>query len=123
MLELTRTSLGTQRFEAEVRRGAALTRGRGDRRGARVRDERRARVRFRRGARSRRADRPKTTGLTDRQREVLDLLVAGLSNKEIAARLGISPKTVMHHTTAIYQVLGVRGRAEAAVAAVRMQTQ
>ena len=50
------------------------------------------------------------------------LLGEGMSNKEIAARLGISPKTVMHHTVAIYRVLGVRGRAEAAVAAVRMQT-
>ena len=65
---------------------------------------------------------PEHTNLTGRQREVLDLLVAGLSNKEIATRLGISPKTVMHHTVAIYRVLGVRGRAEAAVAAVRMQT-
>ena len=59
------------------------------------------------------------TALTGRQREVLQLLVAGLGNKEIAKRLRVSPKTVMHHTTAIYRALGVRGRAEAAVVAVR----
>ena len=57
--------------------------------------------------------------LTNRQREVLALLVSGLGNKEIAARLGVSTKTVMHHTTAIYRTLGVRGRAEAAVLAIR----
>ena len=62
-------------------------------------------------------------GLTRRQREVLDLLVEGLSNKEIAARLDVSPKTVMHHTMAIYRALGVRGRAEAAVVAIRLQTE
>jgi predicted ATPase/DNA-binding NarL/FixJ family response regulator len=57
--------------------------------------------------------------LTDRQHEVLLLLAAGLGNKEIATRLGVAPKTVMHHTTAIYRVLGVRGRSEAAAYAVR----
>lgn len=57
--------------------------------------------------------------LTDRQRDVLTLLARGLRNKEIASELGVSPKTVMHHTTAIYRALGVRGRAEAAAYAVR----
>jgi predicted ATPase/DNA-binding NarL/FixJ family response regulator len=57
--------------------------------------------------------------LTDRQLDVLRLLVTGLGNKEIAAELGISAKTVMHHTTAIYRALRVRGRAEAAVVAIR----
>ena len=122
MLELTRTSLGTRRFEAEVRRGAALTRAEAID-AARAWAENAA-LAFDSAEEPAPIDQPvEDDGLTDRQREVLDLLVAGLSNKEIAARLGISPKTVMHHTTAIYQVLGVRGRAEAAVAAVRMQTQ
>jgi DNA-binding CsgD family transcriptional regulator len=56
--------------------------------------------------------------LTPREREVLALLARGMSNAEIGASLGVSPKTVMHHTVAIYRKLGVRGRAEAAVRAV-----
>jgi len=43
---------------------------------------------------------------------VVKLLARGLTNKEIAQTLGITPKTVMHHTVAIYQSLGVRGRSE-----------
>ncbi len=64
---------------------------------------------------------PEATGLTAREGEVLRCLADGLSNKEIAARLGISQKTVTNHTTAIYRKLGVRNRAEAAVAAVRLE--
>jgi DNA-binding CsgD family transcriptional regulator len=59
-------------------------------------------------------------GLTARERDVLTLVAQGLSNKDIAADLGVAPKTVMHHSMAIYRKLGVRGRAEAAVAAVRL---
>lgn len=51
--------------------------------------------------------------LTAREQEVLTLLVAGGTNKEISATLGISPKTVMHHTSNIYRKLEVRGRAQA----------
>jgi DNA-binding NarL/FixJ family response regulator len=58
-------------------------------------------------------------GLTGRQHEVLCLMVAGFGNREIAARLGISTKTAMHHTTAIYRTLGVRGRSEAIALALR----
>ena len=58
-------------------------------------------------------------GLTDRQLQVVQLLVGGLTNKEIARRLGVTPKTVMHHTVAIYQRLGVRGRSEAVAWAIR----
>ena len=58
-------------------------------------------------------------GLTDRQLQVVQLMVAGLTNKEIARRLGVTPKTVMHHTVAIYQRLGVRGRSEAVAWAIR----
>jgi non-specific serine/threonine protein kinase len=58
-------------------------------------------------------------GLTGRQREILTLLAHGLSNKEIAAQLGISPKTVMHHTGSLYHRLGVHNRAEAAALAGR----
>ncbi|WP_109472906.1 LuxR C-terminal-related transcriptional regulator [Ornithinimicrobium cavernae] len=51
--------------------------------------------------------------LTPRELEVLTLLSSGQTNREIAATLGISPKTVMHHTSRIYRKLAVRGRAEA----------
>ncbi len=57
--------------------------------------------------------------LTARQVEVLRLLAAGLSNKEIATTLGVTPKTVMHHTVAVYRTLGVRGRSEAIATAFR----
>lgn len=59
--------------------------------------------------------------LTARQLEVLRLLAAGLTNKEIASELGVRAKTVMHHTAAIYRELGVRGRGEAAALAFRAQ--
>jgi DNA-binding CsgD family transcriptional regulator len=55
--------------------------------------------------------------LTSREGEVLDLVRAGESNAQIAARLFISPKTVEHHVGRILTKLGVRTRAEAAVAA------
>jgi len=48
--------------------------------------------------------------LTAREREVIPLLVAGLRNQDIAARLGIGEGTVRHHLTAIYAKLGVPGR-------------
>jgi predicted ATPase/DNA-binding CsgD family transcriptional regulator len=50
--------------------------------------------------------------LTSRQLEVMGLLARGLSNKDIAAVLGVSPKTVMNHTVAIYRKLQLRGRTE-----------
>jgi predicted ATPase/DNA-binding CsgD family transcriptional regulator len=59
--------------------------------------------------------------LTARELLVLAHLVAGRRNKEIATLLGITPKTVMHHSVAIYRKLGVRSRAEAAVRALREQ--
>jgi DNA-binding NarL/FixJ family response regulator len=55
--------------------------------------------------------------LTRRERQVLELLARGYSNAAIAAQLDLSVKTVMHHTSAIYRKLGVRGRAEAIAAA------
>ena len=60
-----------------------------------------------------------TSSLTPRQIEVVQLLASGLRNKEIAEALELTPKTVMHHLTGIYRVLGLRGRSEATAWAYR----
>lgn len=52
--------------------------------------------------------------LTVRQQDVLRLIRAGMSNKAIAARLGLTESTVKVHANALYRALGVRTRAEAA---------
>jgi DNA-binding CsgD family transcriptional regulator len=57
--------------------------------------------------------------LTKREREVLDLLAEGLTNRELAERLFLTRKTVEHHVHSILLKLGLRSRAEAAAYAVR----
>lgn len=57
--------------------------------------------------------------LTERQRDVLRLVVAGLSNQEIADRLIISLPTVRFHVSTILSKLGAANRAEAAALAVK----
>ena len=52
--------------------------------------------------------------LTQREVEVLSLIAQGLSNREIAIRLVISPKTAEHHVSQILSKIGARSRAEAA---------
>jgi DNA-binding CsgD family transcriptional regulator/tetratricopeptide (TPR) repeat protein len=59
-------------------------------------------------------------GLTGRQVEVLGLLVEGLSDAEIAARLSLSVRTVGHHVSAVLGKLGVGSRREAAAAATQL---
>jgi RNA polymerase sigma factor (sigma-70 family) len=55
--------------------------------------------------------------LTPREREILESLAAGLSNKEIGEKLFLSEKTVKHYMTNILQKLQVRNRVEAALLA------
>lgn len=57
--------------------------------------------------------------LTPREREVLTLVVAGMANKQIARRLGISEKTVKGHLTNLFQRIGVTDRTQAALWAER----
>ena len=54
------------------------------------------------------------TSLSAREREVLTLLAAGRSNREIAERLVVSPHTVARHVEHIYAKLGVSNRTAAA---------
>jgi two-component system, LuxR family, response regulator FixJ len=56
--------------------------------------------------------RARVESLTERQRQVLDLAVAGLSNKEIAERLGISFRTVENHRAWMMERMGARNLAE-----------
>ncbi len=58
--------------------------------------------------------------LTGREREVLDLIAEGSTNREIAERLFLSPHTVKEHTSALYRKLSARNRAEAVQRAQRI---
>lgn len=60
------------------------------------------------------------TDLTSRQVEILAMLCEGLSNKEIALRLGLALITVKMHVSAIFRSLGVVNRTQAALAARRL---
>ncbi len=52
-------------------------------------------------------------GISDRELEVLGLLVSGQSNKEIAANLFVSPNTVKTHVSRLYEKLDVSRRTQA----------
>jgi two-component system, NarL family, response regulator YdfI len=60
-----------------------------------------------------------TEPLTAREREVLQMVAAGLGNKEIAARLGISEHTVKFHVASILGKLGAESRTEAVALGIR----
>ena len=63
--------------------------------------------------------RPEEVGLTDRQSQVLALMVRGLSNRDIAEQLQLSEGTVKIHVTAIFRALDVNSRTQALVAVAR----
>ncbi len=57
--------------------------------------------------------------LTRREREIVEAILTGCSNREIAQRYGISEETVKHHLSSVYAKLGVSNRLELALLAVR----
>jgi two-component system response regulator DesR len=59
-------------------------------------------------------------GLSERERRVLELASSGATNREIAARIHLSPHTVKEHLTSLYRKLGARNRAEAVQRAQRL---
>jgi two-component system NarL family response regulator len=62
---------------------------------------------------------PAAPGLSDRELEVLRLLVTGYDNGQIGTQLHLSAGTIKHHVSSILEKLGVDNRVQAAVAAVR----
>ena len=58
--------------------------------------------------------------LTTREKEVFELLVSGLTTKEIASSLKISEKTVRNHISNVMQKLGVKGRANAVIELLKL---
>jgi DNA-binding NarL/FixJ family response regulator len=65
------------------------------------------------------ATRAPKSDLTPREREILSLIVKGLSNKQIGQALGISEGTVKSHVNEILSRMGVEDRTQAAVAAIQ----
>jgi len=59
--------------------------------------------------------------LTERERQILELVGGGLTNREIGQRLSLAEKTVKHYMTNILQKLHVRSRVEAALLAQKKQ--
>ena len=62
---------------------------------------------------------PPVAALSSRQREILDMLVRGLSNRDMADLLGISVTVVKEHITSLYAKLGAANRTEAVAIALR----
>ena len=58
--------------------------------------------------------------LTNREKEVFDLLIENQTTKEIAYNLNISEKTVRNHISNVIQKLGVKGRAQAVLELIRL---
>jgi DNA-binding NarL/FixJ family response regulator len=60
------------------------------------------------------------TRLSERERQVLEMIAVGATNREIAERLFLSPHTVKDHTSALYRKIGARNRAQAILRAQRL---
>ncbi len=88
--------------------------------GAVARLAQRARLTLTGATRQAPADPATALGLTSRERDVLHLVAAGRTNRQIAAELFISPKTASVHVSNILGKLGVSGRGEAAAVAHRL---
>ena len=58
-------------------------------------------------------------GLSDRESEVLEALCQGMSNKEIAEVLFVSPETIKSHVSTLIGKLGVKDRTQAVISAIR----
>ena len=71
--------------------------------------------------RASRREQPTTFDLTERQLEVLDLMISGLSNQEIASRLGVRESTVKYHVSSILSRFGASSRTEAVSLALRQR--
>ena len=67
------------------------------------------------------ANEPKDIGydLTEREREVLGLMIEGLNNTQIAGKLTVSPSTIKSHVSNILSKLSVASRTEAVTLAIR----
>jgi DNA-binding CsgD family transcriptional regulator len=123
--EAARARLGVAEALAEERPGVSLGEAKlalatFDRLGA-ARDADRAAELVRRLGGGTRPGPRRTSALTAREEEILRLLGAGLSNRDISQRLFLSVKTVEHHVSSILGKLGLRSRAEAAATLVRRQ--
>ncbi|HET7387428.1 MAG TPA: HD domain-containing phosphohydrolase [Nocardioidaceae bacterium] len=70
------------------------------------------------GRHARRTSSPLPAGLTPREAEVLALIARGATNRQVASRLGISPKTVGNHVERLYAKAGVSTRAAATLFAM-----
>ena len=65
------------------------------------------------------APQPSTTGLTERETEVLQLLASGMSNRELAAALDLSIRTIERHVSNIYFKIDAHNRVDATAFAIR----
>ena len=68
-----------------------------------------------------RTDEPRLAALSGQERRVLDLIVEGLSNRQIGERMSLSEKTVKNYVTNLLDKLGFTRRTEAAVFAARLR--